>query len=617
MSNQKPLEILECTVRDGNYSVNFKFTEKDTRILTQKLSDLGFKYIEIGHGLGLGASDAGKGKMTGGDNDMIRAAKEVAGNSLVGSFCIPGISDKAQIKPAAEAGLDFIRIGHNADTVEKTFDFVEEARKHGVVPFVNMMKTYAITPKEFAQKCQDSMKAGAEAAYFVDSSGGVFPDQLKQYILEAKNLGECRLGFHGHNNLMMAISNCLMAYECGVEFLDTTLCGLGRSAGNAPTEILIASLEKNGVKTGYDLFKVMDVVESYMWPLVSKQRAHDMMGIAAGYGDFHSSFLPKVKAVAKEHNAELRRLVSLMGQNDPNDLHEDYLEEKAIELKDTASIYSDASLLDFSSGKVNEEALSLTNTNTKSFLDGLVALSSKSFGSQVALEIAPLERSNNVSFSSDSDSLMMTEFVYNDATAVIGRVTIGNTKDLDEIIENAKNNISYFLISTDTTQFHSLYNEVLERLPKEKVFSFSRSKMRGDLFSTLLSRIALTEKDNNTLIYGYHDLMSEGLNSLDLSNNAMIFSPAIKPEAKIPVIESLRDWEEINLTFQTIICAATPNEDDFKMLEKSVANDGKIIALGRPISLPAEYKDRVKFIDLNRAYSGLIQRVSAVERLLS
>src|SRR5271156_3469961 len=77
------VEILECTLRDGNYAVDFKFTENDTAVLAGVLGRLGFRWIEVGHGLGLGAAKAGKGTMPSSDERLIEAAKRSAPNALI------------------------------------------------------------------------------------------------------------------------------------------------------------------------------------------------------------------------------------------------------------------------------------------------------------------------------------------------------------------------------------------------------------------------------------------------------------------------------------------------------------------------------------------------------
>src|SRR5579863_10613346 len=80
------VEILECTLRDGSYAVDFKFTENDTATLAGVLGRLGFRWIEIGHGVGLGARKAGKGIMPAGDERLIEAAKCAAPKAQIGCF---------------------------------------------------------------------------------------------------------------------------------------------------------------------------------------------------------------------------------------------------------------------------------------------------------------------------------------------------------------------------------------------------------------------------------------------------------------------------------------------------------------------------------------------------
>src|ERR1700674_3580777 len=118
------VEILECTLRDGSYAVDFKFTENDTAVLAGVLGRLGFRWIEVGHGLGLGAGKAGKGAMPAPDERLIEAAKRAAPGAQIGCFFIPGIGTADQLKSARQAGLDFVRVGYNAPEIEDAFPYL-------------------------------------------------------------------------------------------------------------------------------------------------------------------------------------------------------------------------------------------------------------------------------------------------------------------------------------------------------------------------------------------------------------------------------------------------------------------------------------------------------------
>ena len=138
------VEILECTLRDGSYAVDFKFTERDTERVAGALGRLGFRWIEVGHGLGLGASQAGKGAMPTSDERLIETAKAAAPDARIGSFFIPGIGTADHLKSARASGLDFVRIGYNAPEIEIAYPYLTLARELGLIPCLNFMKTYGV-----------------------------------------------------------------------------------------------------------------------------------------------------------------------------------------------------------------------------------------------------------------------------------------------------------------------------------------------------------------------------------------------------------------------------------------------------------------------------------------
>ena len=334
-SSGQRVDILECTLRDGSYAVDFKFTENDTAILAGVLGRLGFRWIEVGHGVGLGAMKAGKGTMPATDERLIEAAKRAAPNAQIGCFFIPGIGTADQLRSARAAGMDFVRIGYNAPEIEDAYPYLTLARELGLKPCLNFMKTYGISPAAFGEKAREGAAAGAEVIYCVDSAGSMFPEDVRKYLSAARERSECKLGFHGHSNLQFAVANSVEAVRCGASFIDSTLFGLGRSAGNVPTEIAVAVFNNLGIETGIDLFEVMDAAEEFMGPLMSQMQLYDMMSVAMGCSQFHSSFLPKVAAAAHQHGVELRRLVVAMGKLDPVNLDERQSESRGCQFAES------------------------------------------------------------------------------------------------------------------------------------------------------------------------------------------------------------------------------------------------------------------------------------------
>jgi 4-hydroxy-2-oxovalerate aldolase len=297
-----PVILLECTLRDGSYAIDYQFSTIDTERIAKALSEAGFEWIEVGHGVGLGASEKGIGVAKETDLEYIRAGKRAVEGSgaMIGVFFIPGIGRADHLDQACAEGLGFVRVGSNITEFESAETAVRYAKSLGLTVSVNLMKSYAVGPEEFARICRQVEQFGADTVVLVDSAGGMLPDEVYKYSSTALQSIDIPLGFHGHNNFQLAIANCLAARRAGSRVLDVSLRGMGRSAGNAQTEILLALLEKTGDATGIDLLKTMDVGEQLVAPLMPSQKGVDDVAVATGAGRFHSSFLPRVKKAAEE-----------------------------------------------------------------------------------------------------------------------------------------------------------------------------------------------------------------------------------------------------------------------------------------------------------------------------
>ena len=117
--------ILEVTLRDGSYAIDFKFTASDTELISRALENVGFEMIEIGHGVGLGASKKGIGTASETDGTYLKVGAETFSHASWGMFCIPGVAELEDIDLAASFGMNFIRIGMDVTKVEESKKFIE------------------------------------------------------------------------------------------------------------------------------------------------------------------------------------------------------------------------------------------------------------------------------------------------------------------------------------------------------------------------------------------------------------------------------------------------------------------------------------------------------------
>lgn len=434
--------LLDCTIRDGSYAIDFKFTAADTGLIAGLLDEAGLRWIEIGHGLGLGASAAGKGRAASDDREVIEASRAQVDTAQLGAFFIPGVGTDDDLRDAADAGLDFVRVGHNADEMHEAMGSVERARALGLHVFVNFMKTYGITPQEFAAASAMAVEHGAQGVYVVDSAGGMLPSEVAAYVEAARERVDVPVGFHGHSNLHLAVANSIAAWEAGAELIDTSVSGIGRSSGNVPTEVMAAVFERLNLDCGVDALAVMDIAEAYLAPLAEHLHPHTMTAVALGYGRFHSSYLPKATRAAQEAGVNPLRLIVALGRQDMMRLPDDLLAREVEALRDTPAPRPTRGQLDrFSHPGFGPRRIGNRRAAVDDLLEGLEVVAAKRHLA-VVLDLV------------HSDALeeedLAAEFVLEDETMALGRIRYGAADVADAMIAPHADRIALALVAPGT-----------------------------------------------------------------------------------------------------------------------------------------------------------------------
>lgn len=306
--HQDSIKILDCTLRDGSYAIDFQFTARETAIIASALENAGIRFIEIGHGLGLNAARAGHGASAATDEEYLQAASRALSKAQWGMFFIPGVGRHKDLELAASYGMHFVRIGANVTEIEVAESYIAYAKQLGIFVSVNLMKSYVLPPGEVATRAKWAEGLGADLVYLVDSAGGMLPEDVRRYVDEMKNVLSIPIGFHGHDNLSLATANTLMAIECGATYVDTTLQGLGRSSGNVATEVMATILKKQGLDLAIDIMYLMDIGQRLIKPML-QERGYDPIGIISGYAQFHSSYLKTILKYADLYKVDPRDLI--------------------------------------------------------------------------------------------------------------------------------------------------------------------------------------------------------------------------------------------------------------------------------------------------------------------
>lgn len=310
MSNS--FELIDVTLRDGSNAVNYQFSVEDTVNIVKGLEKGGIRWMEIGHGLGLGATERTAKKALHSDEEYIASARKAAKEMKIGCFFLHTIGDKYDIDKAIDCGLDFLRVGPNADMEEirESGKYIEYAKSKGLIVHCCIRKAYAVTPDELARQAKVVQAYGTDAVIIMDSAGTLLPNQTKEYIYAMKDqMRGCtamKVGYHAHDNLSLAVACSLAAVEAGADYIDSCLKGIGRSAGNAPTEILTAALKRIGCDKG-DFLILQDIAEEYIGRKASESL--ESVSLSYGYAGFHSAYYEMIEKAAKEYHLDPRALV--------------------------------------------------------------------------------------------------------------------------------------------------------------------------------------------------------------------------------------------------------------------------------------------------------------------
>lgn len=260
-THREPI-VLDTTVRDGSYAVNFQYTDDDVRRIVGDLDAAGIPYIEIGHGVTIGAA-AAQGPAAHTDEEYFRAARSVVRNARLGAVIVPAL---ARIETVDLAGdyLDFLRICVIATEFELVMPFVERAQSKGLEVSIQLVKSHLFEPDVLAAAGKRARDVGVRIVYVVDTTGTFLPEDARRYVEALRGASDVSVGFHGHNNLAMAVANTLEAFDAGADFLDGTLMGFGRGAGNCQIECLVAALQRRGHLAAVDLDRIFDAARSDM-----------------------------------------------------------------------------------------------------------------------------------------------------------------------------------------------------------------------------------------------------------------------------------------------------------------------------------------------------------------
>lgn len=263
------IKVMDCTVRDGGLMNKWQFSDDFVRGVYQACVDAGVDYMEIGYKSSESAfsrEEVGPWKFCD-DADLRRVVGENNTKLKLSAMADIGRIAPEDIPPKNESLLDMIRVACYCHQVDKAIWLAEHCMEKGYEVTINLMAVSKVNESDLDEALADLAKSKVPVIYVVDSFGSLYCESIERLVNKYKKaLPGKELGIHAHNNMQLAMSNTITSLMNDVTMLDSTLLGMGRGAGNCPTETLIAFLKN----PKYRLLPLLDAIQNHVKPWQSK-----------------------------------------------------------------------------------------------------------------------------------------------------------------------------------------------------------------------------------------------------------------------------------------------------------------------------------------------------------
>jgi 4-hydroxy-2-oxovalerate/4-hydroxy-2-oxohexanoate aldolase len=330
--NGKKVTLHDMSLRDGMHAKRHQISLDEMVSIASAMDEAGMPLIEVTHGDGLGGRSLNYGFPAHSDEEYLSAVVPKMKNAKISALLLPGIGTVDHLKMARDCGVSTIRVATHCTEADVSEQHIGMAAKMEMDTVGFLMMAHMVSPETILEQAKLMVSYGANCIYATDSAGYMLPDDVTARIglLRAELPKDVEVGFHGHHNMGMAIANSLAAIEAGASRIDGSVAGLGAGAGNTPLEVFCAVLDRMGVETGIDLYKIMDVAEDLIVPIMDQPIRVDRNALTLGYAGVYSSFLLFAERAEKKYGISARDILVELGRRGTVGGQEDMIEDLAL-----------------------------------------------------------------------------------------------------------------------------------------------------------------------------------------------------------------------------------------------------------------------------------------------
>ena len=267
---REKIKVLDCTIRDGGLMNNHDFDLHFVREVYRALSEAGIDYMEIGYKNSkrlFNPKEFGKWKFCD-DNDINKAIEGIESRTKISVMVDVDRVDPDDVLLKEDSPVDMIRVATYVKDVDKAIYLANHFNDKGYETAVNIMAISRALDNEISECLQQLEKeCKVKIINIVDSFGSLYQETTEFLIKKAKSILKTKeIGMHAHNNQQLAFANTIEAIIHDANYVDSTIFGLGRAAGNCPTELILGFLKN----PKYDIRPILDVISKEFIPLQKK-----------------------------------------------------------------------------------------------------------------------------------------------------------------------------------------------------------------------------------------------------------------------------------------------------------------------------------------------------------
>lgn len=254
------IKVLDCTIRDGGLMNNHQFSNELVSKVYQAANDAGVDYIELGYKADesqFARSEFGPMKFCS-EKDIEAVVNGIEKKIKISVMADIGRFDPATILPCGESHVDMIRVASYVKDIDKAIDLVNKLNGKGYETTINIMAVSHTRERELDEALEQVEKeSAADVIYLVDSFGALYSEQIAHLAKKYRELMPSKeLGIHAHNNQQLAFANTIESIINHINYLDGTVYGIGRAAGNCPLELLLGFLKN----PKYDIRPILNII---------------------------------------------------------------------------------------------------------------------------------------------------------------------------------------------------------------------------------------------------------------------------------------------------------------------------------------------------------------------